>query len=337
MKDMKKILALLIAGAMIFGIVACDSSSKKSKDRDDKKTEEEEDEDEDETEEDETESEQTETEAAKETDEIKETDVTDETDETTPETDETGSGTIESRDINDVNDNDLLNKLKDISGAQVVPLSELSSYADDYTKLVDGVIFYAEGEAVKTSWDGLDNSLAGSGVEIDDEDIWNKDSIEYVVDYMKAYTNDMSMYTETFVVQHYKDADIAKKSFDNLAVSLKDSGIDVSIANSDEYYNGDDMGYLIINIDLEMYLGILLGESGEIDPAMLDQYKQIIGDLQMAVGFYRVDKDVICMLYMNNDGTNFVSEPLLTYFNIKNPLDVKNSDAFMMAFFELAG
>lgn len=50
MKDARKVLALIIAFAMLFGMVSCSSSSKSKKSKSDKKTEKEEDEDEDEDE-----------------------------------------------------------------------------------------------------------------------------------------------------------------------------------------------------------------------------------------------------------------------------------------------
>ena len=317
-KDARRVLALIIAFAMLFGMVSCSSSSKSKKSKSDKKTDKEEDEDdEDVTEKTE---DQEETEISEETEDTEES----ETSEETEETEETGdsSGTQ----VFSVNAD--FDRIKEITGAEEI---EINSYYYSLNKedvIVDGVIACAEGDEVK---DILDDMLyLGSSMIPDDvAEEMNLYECESVISYVKEKRNDVGGSHECLSVFEYEDEAAANAAFE----SFKTSTVGNLSLNEDEYMNTGSQGYLVFNLGTDTLMQMLLGEMTDEE---IEEYKELLGDMSFLIGFYQSGNRIIEIDYITVAGEfEYVSLSFILEEGFSDPYLVENSEAMVAAYEEV--
>ena len=344
MKDMRKILALIIACAMVFGIASCSSTKSKKSSKDDKKTEEEEDEDEDdedsgdedsddEDDEDDEDEDEDETEATTTTVETEETEETEETD----ETEETGSGNVSGGNLGEV-DNDDFDKLVALTDAKIVEPSSYIDMASNSVALTDGIIFYAEGDEISDVIDQA--SIANSAIGSSPASQWDEEDVVSLIGFSKANADGALPTTESIIIMEYPDAKTANDAFKQITTSYTESGVDIADLNSDEYSDDGKSGYFIINLGAEEYAKLLVESMGsEATDEDIEMFMEILGDMKFVVGLYQSDNRIIESTYMafGEGDSGFMTIPFIIDEGFDDPFTVKNSDAMMDALTALLG
>ncbi|MCR5804965.1 MAG: hypothetical protein K6G47_11975 [Clostridia bacterium] len=324
MKDARKVLALIIAFAMLFGMVSCSSSSKSKKSKSDKKTEKEEDEDEDEDEDDE--------DVTEETEKSEETETSEETEETeTSEETEESEETTESSFVNEESDGNAdYEELKELTGAYSVTPGDYYSSINVESLLLDGILAYAEGEEMEHMMDHM--FYLGSTLIPDDiaEDMEVYDC-KSVISYVKENETDIDYYHESLSIFEYEDEAAANKALE----TFKTEAVGDVILNEQEYMNNGSEGYLVFRIEFEDLLRILFGEE-DISEEDLELYKEYLGELNVVIGFYQSGNRLIEVDYVSSGtGYQFATLSFISDEGFSDPYDVTNSEPMIAAYEEV--
>ena len=329
MKDARKVLALIIASAMLFGMVAC-SSSKDDK-KSDKKSKVEDEDDEDEEEE-----ETEDTEKTEETEETEETETT-ETTETSEETEELEanngpkrpSGELVELDISNIDNKDL-DKLIELTGCKVYTIDSFIANMHDESSRDDGMIYYAEGEDSCPAEEILEiSSITGDSSDLLES--WKIDESISSVCFVQNTGEDIS---EQIIVFEYADTATANEVFNSLIEDYAAIGVDVDALETQEYGNDGETAYMVINIDTENYVRMFVGEDvtqEEIDQYM-DQIREMLGEISMVAALYQKDSRVYQVFYVAmGSAITAKTLPFITDDGFADPFTVDNSSAVMEA------
>ena len=317
MKDARKALALIIAFAMLFGMVSCSTPSKSKKSKSDKKTEKEEDED-DVTEE---------TETSEETKDTEESETSEETEET-EDTEETGDSSGTSAYDPGSKDNSDFDRLEEITGADEIEPGAYYFSLNKEDVIASGVIVYAEGEDME---DVLDHMLyLGSSLIPDDiaEDM-NLYECKSVISFAKESKNEIGGDHECLSIYEYEDEAAANAAFE----TFRSSAVGDQSLNEDEYMNTGSGGYLIFNIGSEALMHIIFGDLTDEE---LEEYKAFLGDMNVLIGIYQSGNRIIEIDYVSIAGDcEFVSLPFILDEGFSDPFLVENSEAMVTAYEEV--
>ena len=320
MKDARKVLALIIAFAMLFGMVSCSTPSKSKKSKSDKKTEKEED---DKDEDDDDEEDDNVTEKTEESEDSEETETSEET-EDTEETEETedSSGTP----VLSVSED--FDRIKEITGAEEIKVDSYYFSLNKEDVIVDGVIAYAEGDEVE---DIIDDMLyLGASIIPDDvAEEMNLYECESVVSYVKEIKNEIGGSHECLSVFEYEDEAAANAAFE----TFKTSVVGNLSLNEDEYMNTGSQGYLVFNLGTDTLMQMLLGEMTDEE---IEEYKELLGDMSFLIGFYQSGNRIIEIDYITVAGEfEFVSLSFILEEGFSDPYLVENSEAMVAAYEEV--
>lgn len=317
-KDARRVLALIIAFAMLFGMVSCSSSSKSKKSKSDKKTEKEEDEDdEDVTEKTE---DQEETEISEETEDTEESETSEETEETEETGDSSGTQVF--------SENADFDRIKEITGAEEIKVDSYYFSLNKEDVIVDGVIAYAEGDEVE---DILDDMLyLGASIIPDDvAEEMNLYECESVVSYVKEIKNEIGGSYESLSVFEYEDEAAANAAFE----TFKTSAVGNLSLNEDEYMNTGSQGYLVFNLGTDTLMQMLLGEMTDEE---IEEYKELLGDMSFLNGFYQSGNRIIEIDYITVAGEfEYESLSFILEEGFSDPYLVENSEAVVAAYEEV--
>ena len=353
MKNLRKVLALIIAMAMIMGVVGC-ASKKKPVKYDDKKSSEEEDEDDDEDEDEDDEDEDDKddeddedddsddkdtdvTKATKETEETEETDETEETEETDESKDDKDSS-VNSKITGDNKAKDFVDYLSDKGYGTLVEGTDLhlDEFADGNLELYkNGMIVYAEGDDVASVFDIYDQ-FSDTGMNVTSAEVgesWNMEHMLATGMLLKADfssdANSFFMYTVSAGIYFYDSEEAAADAFEQ---SINSGKIDVSLLSSDEYSFDGSTGYYIVHLDIDDFITLMSASAGDqMTDDLKEQYKALLGDFEMVSALY-LDGDSIYQVFLTSTvGQDESIKKIVSDYGFKDPFSVECSDAILEA------
>ena len=154
--------------------------------------------------------------------------------------------------------------------------------------------------------------------------------------YAKYIEEDTTELEETLTVLEFKDAAAANEAFNNY---LSEEIVDVTVLNSDEYYESDSKSYFVFNMDADAYYQILVNELKEagLSDEDIETYKDLLldemGEYAIIIGIYQKDNLLIQTMYMSTTGANDCNVSSYIEANgFSNPFDVKNSEELIEQF-----
>ena len=306
MKDLRKVLAVIIAAAMVFGVASCAQPLDDQKAGKRSETEEDEEEDGEVTEE------------SEETDETEESEVSDET-EPTEETEETS---VEEIVIDDFDD---LRILSDVSGADVVSLDDVKEDFNDYDKLGIGFLWPSQG-------DEICDTLGSLTITVDDKSALTDNCTSLTCFYRCTLDDEddglgLNIY-ERVLVFEYEDEESVSNAFKAMVYTAPD--LDVSKLSEEEYGSEGSTGHLIVHLDKEQSIDLIRDLFGEENAETVLEDED---DLSNILAFYQVgNKAIMVQLSSFGEYDHSVVLDYLAERGLENPTEVRSSEEAVRAY-----
>lgn len=304
MKDLRKVLAVIIAAAMVFGVASCAQPLDDQKAGKRSETEEGEEEDGEVTEE------------SEETDETEKSEVSDET-ELTEETEETSADKIVVDDVDD------LRILSGISGADVLNADEFNENYCDPDCMSEGLLVYAEGNEI--------NNVLMLVTSLSDDTSPYGDNCTSLTSFERNVWDDESNLYEKVVVFEYEDEDSASKVFK--AMSGIAPELDVSKLSEEEYGYEGSTGHLIVHFDRDETVEAMLEFWSDYATEEVTSAIEEVSEADNIIAFYQVGNKAI-MVQFSSHGV-YDSSVVLDYLaerGLGYPLEVNSSDEAVECF-----
>ncbi len=306
MKDLRKVLAVIIAAAMVFGIASCAQPLDDQKAN--KRSETEEDEGEDEV-----------TEESEESEETEKSEISDET-EPSEETEETEESSVEETFVDDVDDARLLGG---ISGVDVLNADEFNENYSDPDYMSKGFLVYAEGDEI--------NNVLMIVTSLSDDTSPYSDNCISLTSFERNVWDDESSLYEKVVVFEYEDEDSASKVFQAMVGIAPD--LSVSKLSEEEYGKDGSTGHLVVHFDRDETVEAMLEFWGDLANEEVTSAIEGLNEADNVISFYQVGNKAFLVQFSSHGACG--SSVVLDYLaerGLGNPLEVDSSDEAVECF-----